>query len=322
MAVKVTEDPSKGSTTTPNVHDENSEVARRELQVSFPPKASIRCIYSARSASDLAKARTGLVFTHGAGGTLQAEAIVNFADGFVSAATRPTLLCFQGNMNLASRVKMFTAVIESHKDQHPEEITTSPACLGGRSMGARAAIMAAAEETSHLVLVSYPLHTNKAVRDQILLDLPASIKVIFISGDHDAMCDLKKLETVRAKMKCQTWRIVVRGADHGMNMKPKSATRDIGKMTGALVATWLDGSDNKLTSGTIPWDPEGSAPQWSGWHEAEKPPDNSPDVSKDAQILEQNAEPTMSSSPKAKKNPRRHSVPESLEVPVKRRRKR
>ena len=83
-------------------------------------------------------------------------------------------------------------------------------------MGARAAVMAATTETTHLVLVSYPLHTDKEVRDQILLDLPESVKAIFVSGDHDNMCDLDRLEAVRSNMKRRTWRVVVQDADHGM----------------------------------------------------------------------------------------------------------
>lgn len=137
-------------------------------------------------------------------------------------------------------------------------------------MGARAAIMAATEDTTHLVLVSYPLHTGKETRDQILLDLPLAVKVIFVSGEHDDMCDLERLETVRHKMKCKTWRIVVQGADHGMNVKPKSATQDVGRMTGALVATWLGESDEHLTEGTISWDAGKASAQWSGWSGRER----------------------------------------------------
>lgn len=193
-----------------------------------------------------------LIFTHGAGGTIKADAVANFCSGY---ALERSILCFQGSMNLNSRTKMFRAVIEAQK---------APECLGGRSMGARAAAMAVTDLTSHLVLVSYPLHTNKAIRDQILLDLAPSIKVIFVSGDKDSMCDLQKLEELRSKMKCRTWRIVVENADHGMNVKPKVATAEVVRKTGEVVAAWTQDNDESRREGTIFLNPNMGA-EWSGW---------------------------------------------------------
>jgi len=193
-----------------------------------------------------------LIFTHGASGTLSSGAIANFTAGF---ARRLPILCFQGNLNLQSRTKMFSAVVEN------QSFSTS---LGGRSMGARAAILAASEQTQHLVLASYPLHTNKDTRDQALLDIDQSVKVVFVSGDHDSMCDLARLEEVRKKMRCLTWRIVVEGADHGMKVKPKHATTEAGKKAGELVAAWLQDSDSIRREGRIFCNEEGKV-EWTGW---------------------------------------------------------
>lgn len=235
---------------------EGQSLARRSLQVLFPPKSPINCIYTT-STDDPAHVDAALIFTHGAGGTLQSDAIANFTHGFASHSPQSSILCFQGNMNLKSRVKMFNEVIASEFN-----IKNSP-CLGGRSMGARAAVMAATDNTTHLILVSYPLHTNKEIRDQVLLDLPASIKVIFVSGDRDEMCDLRRLEEVRDKMKCKTWRVVVQDADHGMNVKP--GTQEVGRKTGDVVAMWLKASDANLTEGRIIWNAGEGMAQWSGW---------------------------------------------------------
>ena len=240
------------------------EVAQRAIEIPFSSKPPIHCLYSARYVGDLISSKASLVFTHGAGGTLESDAIVNFTHGFVSLSTRPKLLCFQGNMNLASRVKMFSTVIDT-----PREKST---CLGGRSMGARGAVMAVTEQITHLVLVSYPLNSKKEVRDQILLELPASVKVLFISGDKDEMCDFERMETVRKQMNCKTWMIVVQGADHGMNAKPKPATQELGRMTGALAANWLDECDENLTEGALSWETDKSVVQWSGWCEPKKMP--------------------------------------------------
>ncbi|KAJ4379173.1 hypothetical protein N0V86_005217 [Didymella sp. IMI 355093] len=180
------------------------------------------------------------VFTHGAGGTLSAPAVVNFCTGFFS--TSPTrLLAFQGSSNLGARVKAFQACHE-HLGSEAKGVV-----FGGRSMGARAAVMAATEllaernhkSTVRVVLVSYPLQGPKDVRDQILLDLPGGVELLFIVGDKDTMCPLALLEKVRRKMKAKSRLVVVRGADHGMNVRPASRTKELGEETGRVAARWL-----------------------------------------------------------------------------------
>ena len=222
-----------------------------KFEVDFSPKASIKCETTA--SNEALQAGPALVFTHGAGGGLQAPAVTNFVSGFAQILP---ITCFQGNMSLASRTKMFKAVCQDQKFAK---------CLGGRSMGARAAVMSAGKETTHLVLVSYPLHTDKDTRDQILLDIPRNAKVIFVSGDRDSMCDIERLREVRTRMKCESWQVVVVGADHGMNIKPKSGTTNMGQMTGEVVAKWLAQIDHDTKEASIQWDSEESRVKWVGW---------------------------------------------------------
>ena len=253
--------------------DEAEPLAQRSLKIPFPSRSPINCVYTTKIVGDLGRTDAALVFTHGAGGTLQSDAITNFTRGFSSHSRQSSILCFQGNMNLKSRVKMFNEVIASNSLLH------TPRCLGGRSMGARAAVMAAMENTTHLVLVSYPLHTARETRDQVLLDLPASIKVIFVSGDRDEMCDLERLEDVRRKMHCKTWRVVVENADHGMNVKPKAGTQGIGKKTGDVVAMWFKSSDLSLREGKVSWNPDEETAQWSGWSHGDTGPQTAKQIS-------------------------------------------
>ena len=231
-------------------------LAEKDLEIPFPPKEPIRCHLVANDSTAFSRPPS-LIFTHGAGGTIKADAVVNFANGF---AAKSSLLCFQGTMNLKSRVKMFSTVIEAQKSSH---------CLGGRSMGARAAVMAATDQTTHLVLVSYPLQSNKETRDQILLKLPDSMKIVFVIGDRDSMCDLPKLQAVRRRMKCRSWLLIVKSADHGMNARPKSATKELGEKTGDIVAQWLETCDNHATEGMLVWNADESELQWSGWGETQ-----------------------------------------------------
>jgi predicted alpha/beta-hydrolase family hydrolase len=187
-----------------------------------------------------------LIFTHGAGGTLSAAAVVNFCTGYSKHAS---ILAFQGSMNLKARTKGFQACI-SHLS------TTTPKArklvLGGRSMGARAAVIAATELLSSspssvssidLVLVSYPLNGPKGdVRDQILLDLPATMRVLFIIGDKDAMCPLSLLGTTREKMVAKSQLVVVEGADHGMHVRGKDMETKMGERSGMLAFQWVSGT--------------------------------------------------------------------------------
>jgi predicted alpha/beta-hydrolase family hydrolase len=188
-----------------------------------------------------------LIFTHGAGGTLSAEAVVNFRTGF---STSLPVLAFQGSMNLKARTKSFHVCIEELRSKYEESMKSL--VLGGRSMGARAAAIAASEflEESddegkdlsvRLVLISYPLQGPKDVRDQILLDLPGDVSVLFIIGDKDAMCPLDLLNETREKMSAKSQLVLVKGADHGMHVKPAKLEQRIGEETGRLAATWVDG---------------------------------------------------------------------------------
>lgn len=115
-------------------------------------------------------------------------------------------------------------------------------------MGARAAVMAASEilDSSSpgiaLVLASYPLKGPKNdVRDKILLDLPGSARVLFIVGDRDAMCPLALLNRTRKEMAAQSKLVVIKGADHGMHVRPKEKERGYGEEAGRLAAAWVGG---------------------------------------------------------------------------------
>jgi pimeloyl-ACP methyl ester carboxylesterase len=187
-----------------------------------------------------------LIFTHGASGGLSNAATQLFMEGFSWSLP---VIGFEGSMNLKSRTTSFHAVIE-HEN-------ADSVALGGRSMGARAALLAAREHTTTraLILVSYPLlGQNGSVRDQILLEIDPSIEVLFISGDGDNMCSLGRLNEVRSSMKAKTWLAVVQGADHGMTMKPKSVTDALRVHTGKLAAAWLQSRSSNTSECLISWD--------------------------------------------------------------------
>ncbi|KIX99429.1 uncharacterized protein Z520_05005 [Fonsecaea multimorphosa CBS 102226] len=218
---------------------------------------------------------TSLIFTHGAGGDLSAAAMVNFSQGF--AATGLGVVMFQGNMNVQARAGLFGLVKEYEREngslagtdddtgtkRKMTEARENSVAYGGRSMGARAAVIASHIDPSvkALVLASYPLISPAGdIRDKILLDISADVDVLFISGDNDSMCPLARLQTVRDKMRARTWRVVVKGADHGMNIrggkKLKDGTERLGKECGRVAARWLRERDEDKREMTISWDGE------------------------------------------------------------------
>ncbi|KIV93123.1 hypothetical protein PV10_04362 [Exophiala mesophila] len=216
-----------------------------------------------------------LIFTHGAGGDLSAPAMVHFSQGFTS--TGSGMVMFEGNSNLKSRAAGFERILEhggrekwwdgmgvGNADDKTGRVrktatTATIPAMGGRSLGARAAVTAALQldqsSTSpspsprvSLVLSSYPLISPSGdVRDQILLALPQNMDVLFISGDNDSMCPLDRLQAVRAKMKAPSWLVVVKGADHGMKVKGgkdlKTGCERVGLVCGWLAWRWCSDRD-------------------------------------------------------------------------------
>ena len=276
----------------------------------------------------------GFIFTHGASGTINSPATRSFAVG-ASAAGLSTI-CFQGSMNLNSRVKDFHVVM-SNELSHTEGMPVPYIALGGRSMGARAAVMAAAENTAvlvtHLVLVSYPLvGANGSIRDELLLDIDPRFKVLFISGDRDNMCDINELNKVRQKMKAQSWCVVVRDADHGMSVKPKSATDVMTEHTGQIAAKWVQGegsSDEHNTESALVWDRAEGCVVQSEWEPVlarsktgdgdkreEKAPTPKPKSKKTtkAQAVKSETETATTSKPKVKRKTKAQAAKTETEI--------
>jgi len=223
-------------------------------------------------------------------------------------------------MNLSSRVKSFSSVME--------DVGFGKA-LGGRSMGARAAVMAATEETEKLVLVSYPLVSAKGdVRDEILVGVGEGVDVLFVVGGRDAMCPRSGLREVRARMKARSWVVVVEGADHGMGVKPKAATEEMVRETGRVAAEWLEGRGREERERTLSWDAEEGRVSWSAgvdWGEEsakgkgptrEREEEGEEEEEKEEEAVE--AEEDEAEKPKAKKT-RPRATPKGAQSRAKKR---
>ncbi|KIW09005.1 uncharacterized protein PV09_00902 [Verruconis gallopava] len=237
-----------------------------QLKIPFNEKDIICERHSGTNSTD---GRVSLIFTHGAGGGIENPATKDFVSGFASVAA-DDVVCFQGSMNLSHRTKLFHAVMN---DQG------RAVGFGGRSMGSRAAVIAATEcevdqRPEVLVLVSYPLSAGmgskkKKVegdpRKQILVDLPSNVDVLFIIGSEDDMCDLKQLNRVRQEMKAASWLMEVKGADHGMSLKVRAGIQPLRFRTGALAAEWMRGRDEINQYCAVEWNKDDAEIVVSGW---------------------------------------------------------
>ncbi|KAF9983848.1 hypothetical protein BGZ75_004583 [Mortierella antarctica] len=95
---------------------------------------------------------------------------------------------------------------------------------------------------SGLVLFSYPLHTpdnTKALRDQILLDIPASVSTLFVSGLKDTMCQPLLFERVFKGMKSSPREIIqVTDADHGLGFGSSKPAQGKKEALIAAISEW------------------------------------------------------------------------------------
>lgn len=235
----------------------SSQDSTNKFEIAIEGKKPIQCERHGSTAS-----KPDLIFTHGAGGGLTAPALQDFAAGFAKTSN---MVMFKGNMNLKSRISSFQRVME-HEDCHP--------ALGGRSMGARAACLAAQHSQGNitaLVLVSFPLVGAQKgdSREKVLLDLPADVDVLFVSGTEDSMCELDDLRAVAGRMQARSWIVEIEGADHGMAIVPQAGSQPVRARTGEIAAEWLRGRDEGKRSFLLGWDEEEGVVVSEGWFDAD-----------------------------------------------------
>ncbi|KAG0314989.1 Testis-expressed protein 30 [Linnemannia gamsii] len=154
--------------------------------------------------------------------------------------------CFLGGHSMGTRVAGTVAaqLAVGSTVSEPATVKKAPATKGKKAAAApakKAAASTAASVDSNfptdfipgLVLFSYPLHTadnTKALRDQILLDIPSTTATLFVSGLKDNMCQPSIFAKVFKEMKSTPREVVqVTDADHGLGFgssKPAQAKKE------------------------------------------------------------------------------------------------
>ncbi|XP_037542042.1 testis-expressed protein 30 [Nematolebias whitei] len=135
-------------------------------------------------------------------------------------------------LNLTYRVKAYSAVWDYLKTI--QRFTVNHIFLGGRSMGCRAAASLARQlsdgsedAVQGVICLSFPMHPPGQMhthrqRSEDLRMLPEGVRVLFVSGTKDNMCDRDLLNGVLQDMKAQTDVCWLQGGDHGLTVKGRS----------------------------------------------------------------------------------------------------
>lgn len=183
-------------------------IAQRALSILFRKKAPFQCRYTVKHIVDTYERKLVLVFAKGPEEAKDRDTIINFTCGFVDLSPRLTLLDFSelgGSRYHDRRVRyhiqlgdrLLISACLYHK----------PRCLGGRGTGAILGTRAAAEETTHSVLMGYPIQIEGGARDELLRDLPPSTKILSVSFNLDGECG--EMENMRSELKCQMKNLAV-----------------------------------------------------------------------------------------------------------------
>lgn len=68
------------------------------------------------------------------------------------------------------------------------------------------------------------------------------------------------------ELKCQSWKIAVEGPSQTLEVETSATeTQEVAKMTGAVVARWLESCNEEMRDGKIVWNADEGVARWSGW---------------------------------------------------------
>ncbi|KAL1915602.1 uncharacterized protein VTP21DRAFT_6726 [Calcarisporiella thermophila] len=250
--------------------------------IPFPGKKDIPCIVTTHASSNKSDevGKLGIVLAHGASGDMNNARLQRYAEELANFGH--TCVRFTAStINLAHRINCCRQVI-SHlfhkkKGTHPVDAMI----LGGHSMGARVAASLASQlsESSEaeipkvlgVMCFSFPLRNpssknSQSQREEILIDIPSAIPVLFVSGTKDGMCDLKLLKSVREKMNAESELIKIVGGDHGLNVGKVAGRNDaLLEAVSEKVGQWCDEVSEEGERRLEDWEFEGKQDNEKNW---------------------------------------------------------
>ncbi|XP_030614856.1 testis-expressed protein 30 isoform X2 [Archocentrus centrarchus] len=144
--------------------------------------------------ADVKDVHTAVILTHGAGGDMNFKHLVSLAHKLASNG----FLCLRftcKGLNLAYRVKAYSAVWDYLKSL--QKFTITHTFFGGQT------------------------HAHRQ-RSEDLRMLPEHMRVLFVSGTEDDMCDRVYFDRMVKEMKAQVEIFWLQGGSHGLTVKGRS----------------------------------------------------------------------------------------------------
>ncbi|XP_057191895.1 testis-expressed protein 30 [Triplophysa rosa] len=196
--------------------------------------------------ADVTALRAAVVMTHGAGGDMHISHLETMARALACSGVLCLRFTCKG-LNLAYRIRAYRAAVDYLKAH--ERYTPNSIFLGGRSMGARAAVavgrvMCAEQEDAvqGLLCLSFPLHppgkTHTHIERSQDLRALSHTPVLFVSGTADTMCEQKLMENVIKLMQCPIAVHWVKGASHGLTVRGRTE-ESVSEEVNSQIITWI-----------------------------------------------------------------------------------
>ena len=187
------------------------------------------------------------VCAHGAGGNMDDRGMLATANAFRRHGVGVVRFNFLYKEKKSGRPDPMPKLIDTTLavvDRVRAELAPKTLVIGGRSMGGRAASMAAADGFSAdgLLLLAYPLHPAgqpEKLRDAHLPRI--RMPVLAFSGTRDPLCTRSLMERALTTVTAPWDMRWIEGADHSFHVLKSSGTTDAAVLEsiGAGGATWV-----------------------------------------------------------------------------------
>src|SRR5437867_5474359 len=218
------------------------ERVREVMDAQFPSASAIAELRGIVHAPDRPKA--GLVIAHGRSNDLRNPLVRRVAEAVASEGIWALRFDFryvdakgQASRDLSREEDdLHGAILFAH-----ETVPAHRIFLAGKSMGARVCARASADpEVAGVIALGYPLHPR--FRPEVLNppEWPYLVNpALFVQGDRDPFCDLKRLRSEIPKLKEAADLVVIHDAGH--SFEPIGAKRDTFPEVREAIVHWIGG---------------------------------------------------------------------------------
>ena len=196
-------------------------------------------------------ARALYVFAHGAGAGMNHKSMVSNAEGLAARGIATLRYQFPYMEKGSKRVdppRVAHAAVRAAVTEAARLSPDLPLFAGGRSFGGRMTSQAQAESAlpsvRGLAFLGFPLHpAGKPGIERAAHLKQVRIPMLFVSGDRDALAELRLLKPAIAELGDRATLHVIRDADHSLKVRASSGRSSAEAEAEALdaMAAWMIG---------------------------------------------------------------------------------